>query len=530
MINFKRAGKISNYQRSPLDDFSWLVSLIRELRPDLCKIFRTKDAVSLEFAKWLLGAGRKEYASLYESEELRSVFTSRLKVLGMSPLEGLIYMERPDVRRVFPLPEKKNGFMEWFYRHGVDEHGLLPILDNDGRKRYFQVHPDKEYHFVPVEKPKTGSAKSFGVNLIGYAYGQLGIGEDLRMTARALQLVNVPFTIINFPPGNNIPQNDMTMAEYVGTDAPYMFNLFCLTALETGRFYVEKGEAIFNDHYNIGYWPWELSEWPKEWRQLTDLVDEAWVSSRHIYDALSPVSPVPVLIMPLAVEVGEISNLGRKDFKLPEDAYLFCFSFDLNSSIHRKNPQACLMAFQKAFPKGEATDRPVGLVIKCHRPRQNNEYWEKLKKAAKNDARIHIIEGTLSRPDLMALYKCCDCYLSLHRAEGFGRGIAEALLLGLEVIATGYSGNLDFCNMSSRSHLVNYKLIPVNKDQYPYWQGNRWADPDLNHAAMLMQEFVNQSDKTCSKEKFLFEIKNSGKNYYIRLCYLWSNINNLTHI
>lgn len=147
----------------------------------------------------------------------------------------------------------------------------------------------------------------------------------------------------------------------------------------------------------------------------------------------------------MAVEVGGISDLGRKDFNLPEDACLFCFSFDLNSSIHRKNPRACLNAFQKAFPVNEVTERPVGLVIKCHKPKRANEQWDRLKEAAERDHRIFIVEETLSRPDLLALYKSCDCYLSLHRAEGFGRGMAEALLPGLEVIATGYSGNVDYC-------------------------------------------------------------------------------------
>lgn len=180
--------------------------------------------------------------------------------------------------------------------------------------------------------------------------------------------------------------------------------------------------------------------------------------------------------MPLAVEVGGISDLGRKDFNLPEDACLFCFSFDLNSSIHRKNPRACLKAFQKAFPVDEVTERPVGLVIKCHKPKRANEQWDRLKEAAERDHRIFIVEETLSRPDLLALYKSCDCYLSLHRAEGFGRGMAEALLPGLEVIATGYSGNVDHCRGNPAAHLVDYKLVPVKKDEYPYGEGQCWAE------------------------------------------------------
>lgn len=227
--------------------------------------------------------------------------------------------------------------------------------------------------------------------------------------------------------------------------------------------------------------------------------------------------------MPLAVEVGGISDLGRKDFNLPEDACLFCFSFDLNSSIHRKNPRACLKAFQKAFPVDEVTERPVGLVIKCHKPKRANEQWDRLKEAAERDHRIFIVEETLSRPDLLALYKSCDCYLSLHRAEGFGRGMAEALLPGLEVIATGYSGNVDYCRGNPAAHLVDYKLVPVKKNEYPYGEGQCWAEADIGHAAALMRQCAAQAETARGGIEEIVGIKNAGKRYRARLKYLWQH-------
>ena len=112
----------------------------------------------------------------------------------------------------------------------------------------------------------------------------------------------------------------------------------------------------------------------------------------------------------------------------------FCFSFDLKSYVDRKNPQACVDAFLKAFPKNDFDESEVGLVIKVHKSAKPDAVWTKLKRLASRDKRIHIIEETLSRPELLALYQSCNCYLSLHRAEGFGRGLAEALQLGLHVI------------------------------------------------------------------------------------------------
>jgi hypothetical protein len=343
---------------------------------------------------------------------------------------------------------------------------------------------------------KSFAQRPFGVNLIGYAFGQLGIGEDLRMAAKSLLAVGVPFTILNFPPGDDIPQNDRSMAEHVSEDAPYAINIFCMTALEQARFFVERGQRQFEGRYTIGYWPWELSQWPQAWMDLTRLADEAWVSTRHIYDALAPVAPIPVLVMPMTVELGTVSRKQRTHFGLPAGAKLFCFSFDLNSSIHRKNPQACVDAFLQAFPRhaaGEAWGREeVGLVIKAHRPAKPHRQWERLKALAQEDERIHIIEGTLPRPELLALYQCCDCFLSLHRAEGFGRGLAEALQLGLHVIATGYSGNVDFCRPPHAS-LVRSRLAKVKKGQYPYGEGQVWAVPEVGHAAELMRGFVQQA-------------------------------------
>ncbi len=511
-VNAKNPGAGEKYFN--LADFHWLVSLVRRLRPDLCKLFKTSDEINLEFARWLITSGIREYASLLDKGNLRQVLGKFIKFFGMTALEAIVYNDRADIKKAFPLPDGLVKYRLWFYTHGVDQYGLFPLLDENARQKYLAAHPDKK-----MEQPEKDKVESppFGVNLVGHAYGQLGIGEDLRMTARALKLAGIPFTVIDFPPGPEVPQNDRSMEKYAGTEAIYSINLFCMAARETMLFYAEKGQSFFDGRYNIGYWPWELANWPEEWLDATRIVDEVWVSTRHIYDALAPVSPVPVLIMPLAVETAGIAPKNRASFSLPADAYLFCFSFDLNSSIYRKNPQACLKAFQKAFPVGDATERPVGLVIKCHRPAVQNADWEALKNAAQADSRIHIIEETLPRDALLALYKNCDCFLSLHRAEGFGRGIAEAILLGLDVIATGYSGNLDYCRDTPGVKLVRHTLVPVKKGQYPHGAGQVWAEADINHAADIMRQCIAGKSGGRQTPDFCFTLQNASKNYQRRL-------------
>ena len=503
-----------------------LPRLILALRPDLCRRFGfDRPDKADDYLAWLLTSGLREYRALQEDP----TFLQRLASTGPSAsphgltvLQAAIYRARPDVQQAFALPQQRQQFLRWFWFHAVGEHGLWPLLTQAERQVALRVAEVAQSPWLSTlleqgsQADGVGQQSStvlgtrtlpFGVNLVGYAFGQLGIGEDLRMTARALQAAGVPFAIVNFKPGNDIPQNDRSLARHVLPDGelgPYAINLFCMTAEETGRFYAERGRAQFEGRHNIGYWPWELSAWPGPWRLAHPLVDEVWVSTQHIHDALRPAFDGPIQVMPLVVEpergshamrTADARRATRRKHRLPLQARLFCFAFDLNSSMHRKNPQACVQAFLRAFPKGGFSRRQVGLVIKTHAPRGKQAAWQKLKALAAQDDRIHIIEGTLPRAELMALYAACDSFVSLHRAEGFGRGIAEALQLGMHVIATGYSGNVDYCTrpeFAAQVSLVPYRLVKLRPGQYPNAQGQVWSNPSVAAAAKAMRQFVEE--------------------------------------
>ena len=509
---------MNNMEQTP-----WIAGLIKRLRPDISQQLSTEPSIASEqFLRWLVTSGIQEYAILQQDEELQNYLSEPVTKYNLTRLQYLIYGAHRDVQQAFPLPSRYNEFLHWFYTHGVKNHHLGSFLSSN-EKKWLTDRGYNSPHFrrIQAEIKNNLSDYPFGVNLIGHVYGQLGIGEDVRMAAITMREMGIPFTIINFPPGDDVPQNDLSMAEHVDNRAPYAFNIFCMTAIEQARFYVVNGKRFMRGKYTIGYWPWELSQWPDDWLDLTHLVDEVWVSTRHIYDSLSPVSPVPVLVMPTAVELGELSSKSRKDFSLPEGVKLFCFSFDLKSSIHRKNPHACVEAFLDAFPLPE-NQHNVGLVIKVHPPKTKHQEWENLKTLASRDERVHIIEETLSRPDLLALYQCCDCFLSLHRAEGFGRGIAEAIQLGLHVITTGYSGNLDFCR-PPQTDLVNYKLVKVKQGEYPHGDNQVWADVDVKHASQLMRAFIDQAirvDAGKSQADNAFAAQTVGRRYEQRLNYL----------
>lgn len=416
---------------------------------------------------------------------------------------------RPDLQQAFTKQGKldRDGVVRWLYSYGSKETAVNYLI-KEGRLAW------------PHSFKQASKEYPFGVNLVGYAYGELGIGEDLRMAAHALSAASIPFRIVNFDPGANVGQNDLSVNEWIG-EPLYSINIFCLTALEHLRFYLQEGAAFFEGRYNIGYWPWELENWPKKWQHCFALVDEVWSSSGYTKAAIERKSPVQVLYMPMCVKVSSKSADRediRKKYGIPQASYAFVFSFDGNSSIARKNPIAAVKAFLKAF---SAQERQAVLIIKCMRGSMLSRAWEDIVKIASDDFRIIVVDAVISKDEVIQLYESCDCFVSLHRAEGYGRGIAEALLLGLNIIATGYSGNVEFCELGNAS-LVPYKLVPVKHHEYIEAEGCLWADPIIEEAAMAMRKLAAahlRSSENANINNFFSE-KSIGSRYKNRLEYI----------
>jgi glycosyltransferase involved in cell wall biosynthesis len=168
---------------------------------------------------------------------------------------------------------------------------------------------------------------------------------------------------------------------------------------------------------------------------------------------------------------------------LHDDDFVFLTMFDFNSSAARKNPLAAIEAFKLAFPQG---DERACLLLKSSNGDRSTAQLMRLVEASAGDARIIIRDDLIDRADLQALQRCCDAYLSLHRSEGFGLVMAETMLMGKPVIATAYSGNLEFMN-SQNSCLVDYDLVQVEAGEYPMAEGQYWAAPHVHHAAEHMR-------------------------------------------
>ena len=335
--------------------------------------------------------------------------------------------------------------------------------------------------------PASGPKDLPGINLVGYAHGEFGVAEILRRYAHALQGSEVPFVVRNFDTGVASRQGDRSMQGFLSEECRYDVNLFCINADQMPIAREQLGDAVFAGRYNIGCWFWELEKFPGQWHGAIDLVDEIWVTSPFVRDAIAACTPKPVHIVPVALEMNLPERYSRAGFGLAEGAFVCLFSFDFNSYVVRKNAEGVIAAFRRAFADGRSN---VRLVIKTINGERCPDGLRKLIDAAGGDDRIEVRDGFLDRSGMWALQACCDCYVSLHRSEGLGLGMAECMLLGKPVVATAYSGNLAFMD-AENSCLVGYSLVPVQEGEYPAWQGQRWAEPDIEQAAVYLRRLAD---------------------------------------
>ncbi|HGM4743490.1 TPA: glycosyltransferase family 4 protein [Stenotrophomonas maltophilia] len=346
---------------------------------------------------------------------------------------------------------------------------------------------DAPVHFFGQPDP---SWQGHGVNVFAYLRGQFGLAECARMYARALLGTHYPAALVDVD--INLPHgwDDRSLDQYIGDDAPHRVHLvfinpdFLEAALE------QIGKARLQGGYIIACWFWELENIPKTWLSALDKVDEILVASRYVGEAFARVTDKPILCVPLPLsEVGD-SGLQRQDFGIPDDAFVFLTSFDFNSYVHRKNPFAAIHAFQQAFPR-ERQD--VQLLIKTSNGYRRPDRLQLLLDAVKDDPRIVVRDQVLDRPDVQALQRCSDVYVSLHHAEGFGMGLAECMAQGKPVMGTAWSGNMEFMD-ADNSALVNYTLVPVAEGEYAHHEGPRWAAADVDDAARWMRRFADEPE------------------------------------
>ena len=322
-----------------------------------------------------------------------------------------------------------------------------------------------------------------GINCIGYLKARSGLGSGSRLLARAVKLTKYDSAMIDTKCSPNTSYDEKEFDNEITKEFKYNINVFHIEPHTNFEVAVsDLGEENLKGRYNIGYWVHETENIPKKWYLSFKYVNEIWTPSEYATNAFKKASPVPVYTIPYGVETKKNEKLTRKDFGLPEDKFIFLCMYDPTSSIARKNPQAVINAFKQAF---EGNDKDVFLVIKMNKAGEDDV--AALREDLKQINNYKIFTESFAHEDVYSLISLCDVFISLHRSEGFGLVMAEAMSLGTVCIATNYSANIDFMNKEN-SLLVDYKLVKTKlKRHYAYAYDDLWADADVNQAAEYMK-------------------------------------------
>ena len=341
---------------------------------------------------------------------------------------------------------------------------------------------------------------SDGLNLIGYATSPTGLGEDLRSFAAMLDYLNIPYSVTDVPTESKgrvkYPWQNITTKNY---DTSFFF----MSPMECLRLKEAQPKIFSEPKMKVGFFLWELPDFPDKFVKALNIVDHIWCPTHFVQDAFF--KKVTKLILTIPLPVINVKRKGRnfrRELDIPEDAFVALYMFDVRSTLTRKNPQGTIEAFQQ-FAKDV---KNAYLILKINR-------WEQVDKTLfdwiPRDPRVRIVNETLDDDELADMYEAANCYLSLHRSEGFGRTLVEAMQHGLEVVTTDYSGPKDFLN-EKNARLVHWIERPVNPGDYPYTEGSRWADPSIKSAVIKLNEAMNL---TTPKRKEA--IREAGSNFSI---------------
>lgn len=379
-------------------------------------------------------------------------------------IEYQLWKSRSDLQHHFPdvLVEHSHHYVNWLKNDPLAQKNFAPVQHL--RKNSIEIVP-----VVPG-----------GFNVVGYFSAELGVGEAGRRLADVVRCVGIPTQEVGVRTSHSREQHPNTRD--VAATTKYENTILAVNADQTARVIVSSGLNQHPRRRRIGFWFWELSEFPEASKSAFAHVSEVWCASEFTRDSVAAVSPVPVHHVRLPISVpSSPTPYTKKQAGLPE-GFVFLFTFDFNSVMKRKNPIDVLTSYTAAFGPNDGAH----LVIKSINGHQQKSELAKLRHLAAHRPDVIIQHGYLSAGLVQAQIELSDCFVSLHRSEGYGLNIAAAMAAGRPAIATGYSGNMTFTS-ARYPYLVPFELVAVGENANPYNPTAEWAQPDLTVAAHHMR-------------------------------------------
>ncbi len=419
-----------------------------------------------------------------------------------------IYRQRPDVAARFPDPFglSRERFALWYVTHGRSEYGLsfplvLPTVRSlpfwlkarvatwwfrrylaGGKRQPLPTNGDSSHglgsHVAASERQGIRKPGSRGVTVVGWTEAPTGVGQACRGSLAALEAAALPFSVETLPNGNHFSRRIACIDYEVllfHVNADMMPTIKDLTPVS--RF----------AQFQIGYWFWELSHFPLDFHTSFVGLDEVWAPTVFCQQAYKSISPVPVRLVPPCVIPPSGEQMDRRRLGIPQDAFVFLTAFDAFSIPERKNPWAAVYAFQRLIEAEPPLK--VHLLLKVNHADQTPEVVDRLKSLVVN-LPVTLITAGYTRTEMDRLLATCDAFVSLHRSEGLGLPLIEAMFCGKPVIGTRYGGCTDFLN-DETGWPVAYRLVPIQRLAGPYPVGAVWADPDVDDAARQMLRILD---------------------------------------
>ena len=343
-----------------------------------------------------------------------------------------------------------------------------------------------------------------GLNVAGYFDNIFGTGEAARAFVRLIRNYKIKYSLMNLHAGFHPMLKNNELREF---DFYYVNKLQFEKSLIFANGNVLKN--IFNSnpelrksHYVAAVWWWEYEDGMEEFKPGFNYINEVVVFNEFVKKAVTRILPSKTNLTKLPYPFIPYNNVkcdrnqALRKYKIIPDRFIFYYNFDFASSMWRKNPIGVMKAFEKAFISCDN----VHLILKTtnHKlfPCKAKEFMLAISenKLYKN---ITWVSKALSRFDHINLLDTIDCYISLHRGEGLGLGLLEAMYLGKPVIATNYGGNLEFTKPNN-SMLVDYTIRPCKDDYIVYKHVTQCAEPDIEQAVYYMRSIYEDPNKRIS--------------------------------